>query len=183
MANKEGDSEKLKAPVESVKDKLDRVRNITGWYTLIASGTGAIPIPASSAAIIANNAFMIAHINSIFDTEITWKKIISSFGVAGTLNIAGRTVFIEAAKVLSWGTGSLWALAALSVVGATTAGLQTYIIGLISIEIIKNGGKAISAKEAGKVIDMAKETYKTFKGEMKKKDLSDPGKPKKIPEE
>ena len=51
------------------------------------------------------------------------------------------------------------------------------IIGLIGIEIAKNGGKAISLEEAGEIIETSKKTYKSFKKEMKSKELSDPGIP------
>ena len=125
--------------VESVRkeDNLQRARNIVGWYTLVASVSGTVPIPASSFAIVANNVFMIAHIVAVIGQEVTWSNVIGSFRILNTLNFAGRLVFIEAAKALSWGTGSLWALAGLCAVGATTAGLQTYTIGLIGTEIAK----------------------------------------------
>ena len=151
--------------------------DIVGWYTLAASAAGAVPVPASSAAIVANNGFMIAHISSIYATDVSWDTVIASLGIAGTLNIAGRAVFIEAAKTLAWGTGSFWSLAALSAVGATTAALQTYIIGLLAIEIAKKGGTALSASVANTVISKGPTTLKAFLKEAEKKDLNDPGKP------
>ena len=155
----------------------ENARDIVGWYTLAAAAKGAFPVPAASVAIVANNGFMIAHISSIYASEITWENVMASLGVAGTLNMAGRTVFIEAAKTLAWGSGSVWALAGLSVVGAATAGLQTYIVGQIAIKIAQKSGKALTPKEAKGLISHAKKTYKNFLGEMKGRDLDDPGEP------
>ena len=154
-----------------------RARDIVGWYTLTAGATGAVPVPATSAAIIANNGFMLVHISTTMGKRVAWDDVLKSLGVAGTLNVAGRTVFVEAAKALGWGTGSVWALAALSAVGATTAALQTYVIGLIAIEICKNGGIPIGPGDAAKIFDSAKETLGKFIAEMKAKGLKNPGVP------
>jgi hypothetical protein len=108
---------------------------------------------------------------------VTWEGVVSSLGIAGTLNIAGRAVFVEVGKALSWGTGSVWALAALCAVGATTAGLQTYILGLLAIEIAQNGGQPLDAAQAGRVIATAKETMTDFVAEMRQTKPCDPGLP------
>jgi hypothetical protein len=151
-----------------------RARDIVGWYTLGAGATGAVPVPATSAAIVANNGFMLAHISTAMGKSVAWDDVLKSLGVAGTLNIAGRAVFVEAAKALGWGTGSVWALAVLSAIGATTAALQTYVIGLIAIEICKNGGAPIGPGDAAKVVEAAKESLGNFTAEMKSKDLKSP---------
>lgn len=163
--------------MESTDARLERAREIVGWYTLVASGTGAVPLPASSAAIIANNGFMLAHVGAVMGSEISWATVGSSLGIAGTLNVAGRTIFIEGAKSLSWGTGSVWALVGLSALGATTAALQTYAVGLIAIEICKNGGAPIDTAAAAHVYDSAKQSLQDFVAEMRNKKLSDPDAP------
>ncbi|KUM53477.1 hypothetical protein [Rheinheimera sp. EpRS3] len=142
--------------------KISDAKDIIGWYTVAATAKGAVPVPATSLAIIANNGFMIAHVSSQLGIITTWDSVLTSLGVAGTLNVAGRAIFIEAAKALSWGTGNAWAAIALSAVGASTAGLQTYIIGLLTIQISKNGGKPITQKEASEVIDGAKKHTKNL---------------------
>jgi hypothetical protein len=162
---------------QETQDNHKRAREIVGWYTLAATGVGAVPVPATSVAIVANNGFMLAHVGATMGSVVTWEGVVSSLGVAGTLNIAGRTVFVEAGKALGWGTGSLWALAALSAVGASTAGLQTYILGLIAIEICRNGGQPIDAKQAARVIATGKETLSDFVAEMKEARPTDPGLP------
>jgi len=156
-------------------EAIDRARHIVGWYTLAASATGAVPIPASSLAIIANNGFMMAHVSAAIGGPIQWPTVVESLGIAGTLNVAGRAVFIEAAKSLAWGTGSIWAAAALSAVGAGTAGLQTYVIGLLAIEVARHGGKPLPAAQGAAILAKAKETYSAFLSEMRSKKISDPG--------
>jgi hypothetical protein len=158
-------------------EKKLQARRIVGWYTLAASGIGAVPVPASSAAVIANNGLMIGHIQSKMDSDVSWEKVIMSFGTATTINLGGRAVFIEVAKLISWGTGSAWALALLSAVGASTAGLQTYIVGLIAIEIAEKGGSPLSTDKADEIIKQAKSSYTDFKNEMKEEDLEDPEEP------
>jgi hypothetical protein len=154
-----------------------RAREIVGWYTLVAAGTGGVPIPASSAAVIANNGFMIAHVSTVMGTPVTWERVAASVGFVGTLNVMGKTVFVEAAKTLAWGTGSLWALAALSAAGAATAGLQTYVIGLISIEMAKQGGDPLSSAASADLFERAKQTYAGFVAEMTAKKVENPGTP------
>ena len=155
----------------------DGINDIVGWYTLAATATGAVPVPASSLAIVANNGFMIAHISAKIGAPVTWSTVLSSLGLAGTMNIAGRSVFIEAAKTLSWGTGSIWAAAALSAIGASTAGLQTYVVGLLAIEIARRGGVPLQQDLASVIISDAKRNYKAFLEQMRGKKLSDPGTP------
>jgi tryptophanase len=155
--------------------KLEKAKEIVAYYTLAASVTGAIPVPTATAAIVGQNGIMFAHIASELGAEITVANVVESIGIAGTLNIAGRALFIDAAKLASWGTASVWALAALSALGASTAGIQTYILGRIAIEIAKNGGKALTPSVTSKIIDQSKETYDSFVMEWKDKT---PAKPK-----
>ncbi len=157
-----------------MNQKIADAKEVIAYYTLAASGTGAVPVPAASAAIMAQNGVMIAHVASKMGIKIDAATVISSLGITGSLNVVGRNLFIEGAKLLSWGTGSVWALAALSALGAATAGVQTYIIGMLAIEICKNNGKALSSEKAGAVIDHAKNSYDAFKSEWKDKSPSKP---------
>jgi uncharacterized protein (DUF697 family) len=153
---------------------IEDAKEVVAYYSLAASATGTIPVPAASAAIMAQNGLMIAHVASKMGMNIDASTVIASLGITGSLNIVGRNLFIEGAKLLSWGTGSVWALAALSALGAATAGVQTYIIGMLAIEICKNNGKVLSPEKAGNVIDHAKSTYDSFKEEWKNKKPADP---------
>lgn len=154
--------------------QLNEAKEVVAYYTLAATATGAIPVPAASVAIAAQNGVMIAHVASAVGVEITVANIIESMGLAATLNVVGRNLFIEGAKLLSWGTASIWAAVALSALGATTAGVQTYIIGRIAIEIGKNGGKPLAASYTSKIIDDCKETYDSFVAEWSKKNIKKP---------
>lgn len=154
--------------------QITDAKEVIAYYTLAASGTGAIPVPAASAAIMAQNGVMIAHIASKMGIKIDAATVISSLGITGSLNVVGRNLFIEGAKLLSWGTGSVWALAALSALGAATAGVQTYIIGMLAIEICKNNGKSLSVDRAGAIIEQAKDSYEGFKAEWKDKNPAKP---------
>lgn len=146
----------------NTKENINRAREILAYYTLGASATGAIPVPAASVAVVAQNGAMLSHIAAALEHNITFADIVTSLGVAGSLNVVGRNLFIEGAKLLSWGTGSIWAAALLSALGATTAGVQTFIIGSIAIEVGKNGGVPLASEETGKIVDECKDNYNGF---------------------
>lgn len=155
--------------MSSTNEQIDNAKEVVAYYTLAASATGAIPVPASSSAIIAESACMVAHVASKLGVEIDMGTVMSSIGTIGAINVVGRALFIDFAKFLSWGTGSIWALAGLSVVGASTAGIQTYIIGMLAIEIGKNKGNKLSEKQAKSIIGEAKNSYDSFTEEWKVK--------------
>lgn len=117
---------------------------------------------------------MIAHVATVFGTPITVGSVLRTVEVMQTLNIAGRLLFIEGAKLLSWGTGSVWALLGLSALGATTAGVQTYIIGRLAIEIGKNGGAVLPPAEAAEIIKGCQKTYGVFIEEWSRKKIRKP---------
>ena len=138
-----------------------RAIEVVHRYTAIASATGAIPVPAASTAIVAENAAMIAHIASTMGTPISPSVVLQAFGIAGSLNVIGRTLFVEAARVLSAATGGVFTPGVVAL-GAATAGLQTYVVGLLTIEIAKNNGKPVSAAITQKVKNYAKQNYASF---------------------
>jgi len=154
--------------------QIENAREVVAWYTLAAAATGAVPVPAASAAIVAESSCMIAHVASVLGTPITVRSVLDTIGLMGTLNLAGRMLFIEGAKLLSWGTGSVWALVGLSAFGATTAGVQTYIIGRLAIEIGKNAGASLPAGKAAQIIKDCQKTYGAFVGEWSGKKIRKP---------
>ena len=158
-----------------MEDTPDKALEIVAYYTLAASATGAVPVPATSAAVAAENGLMLAHIASAMGAPLDISTIAGSIGIAGSLNVLGRTIFIEGAKLLSWGTGSIWAALALSALGATTAGMQTYLIGRIAIEICKNHGQKLESAKAQQIIDDAKASYDDFVAYWKTKKIAKPG--------
>ncbi|MEA2061392.1 MAG: hypothetical protein U9P10_12980 [Thermodesulfobacteriota bacterium] len=140
----------------------EKAKKIVAKYTLAATATGAIPVPAASGAIIAENAGMIAQIASTMGEQISVGKVVSSIGAVGIINLTGRSFFIEVGKLLSWGTLNPWGAAALSGVGSATAGIQTYIIVCLAIEIGKNGGMILEHNAAKVITGFAKANYTSF---------------------
>lgn len=146
-----------------------RSYEILGQYTMAAAVTGSIPVPAASTAIVAENCAMVNHIASNFGIKINISTITYSMGLLGSANIVGRQLFIEGARLVSWGTGQVWAQVVLSGIGATTAALQTYIIGCLTIEIAKNGGFQLNETASRVVISNAKATFNEFYDHCKSK--------------
>ncbi len=105
---------------------------------------------------------MISHVASALGIPISIGTVLESIGTMGVANMVGRQLFIEGAKLLSWGTGSVGALAGLSALGAGTAGLQTYIVGRLAIEIAKNSGGSLTVLKSAEVIAECKNTYDLF---------------------
>lgn len=152
--------------------QISDAKEVIAYYTLTAMTAGAVPVPASSTAIIAQNAIMIAHVSSKMGMQIDVQTVMSSMGIATSLNVVAKNLFIEGAKLLSWGTGSIWALAALSAFGATTAGIQTYTVGMIVIEICKNNGRVLDSDKTTNVIELAQNSYDSFTTEWKSKTIN-----------
>jgi len=151
----------------NMEGSMEMAEKILARYTLVAMATGAVPVPAASGAIVAENAAMIAQIANVMGEKITISKVVSSLGALGMLNLVGRSLFVEAAKLLSWGTLNPLAAVALSGVGSATAGLQTYIIGCLAIEIGKSGGRTLEPGNAERVADYARANYASFSENLK----------------
>lgn len=131
-------------------------------YVLAAVATGAIPAPATSIALVAENTAMVAHIGSVYGCEISVATLVSSFGLLGSANLFGRAVFVEVARWAGWGAAFVGAPAVVSIAGAATAGLQTYLIGLLAIEMAKQGGAKLSAAEVGAVLGLGRQNFDAF---------------------
>lgn len=158
-----------------VLDKqLQDSKEIVAYYTLAAVATGAIPVPAASAAIIAENSAMLSHIASTLGIEISISTLIESMGFAASINVIGKNFFMEGAKLLSLGTANIWAAVALSALGASTAGIQTYMLGRIAIEIGKNSGKPLPTSYTATLIEDCKNTYDSFVTEWSHKEIKEP---------
>lgn len=135
---------------------------VVAAYTIAATVTGAVPVPAASAAIVLENVAMITQLASVMQQPVEPSKVVLSMGTLATINMGGRTLFIEAARLLSWGSGQIWIQVALSAIGATTAGLQTFILGSLAIAVAKNGNRPLDMLAASNIIKQAKESYGEF---------------------
>ncbi len=151
------------------RNAINQALETVAYYTVGASVTGAIPVPAASVAVVAENTAMVTHISSIYGQRVSINQIMQYFGVLGTINIFGRQLFIEGARLLSWGSGQWWAQGVLSVLGSTTAGVQTYIIGRLSIAIAENDGLSLTLEEASRIIKDAEAGYARFLETWKRK--------------
>ena len=141
-------------------EQMERAQSIVTKYTVLATGTGAIPLPTASAALLGETAIMIGHLRAVFGCPIELATILEARGAIMAINSLSKALFIDVARALGWGTGNPWAAAALSGFGAMTAGIQTYIIGQLTIEIGKNGGKSITQAVAEKIVAEATQFYK-----------------------
>lgn len=127
-------------------------------YTLLAMGTGAVPLPAATAAIVTENAVMIGHIGAVYGVAVTAETVIASLGAVAVLNMGGRALFIEGMRALNALGGGL-ATVAVSALGATTAGVQTWMIGHLAIAIAKNGGQPVDPGTSQRVMEDARESF------------------------
>ncbi len=133
-------------------------------FTVAATVTGALPVPAASLAIAAENAAMIAAIASDCGVPISVATVTESLGLAATANMIGRAVFVEAARFMGWFAGP-FGVAGICALGATTAGLQTWIVGSIAIAIARNMGEPIPADAARAAVGQARASYTAWRRE------------------
>jgi len=119
---------------------------------------GAVPVPAASGAIVAANAGMVATIASAMGVRVTVETVIGSLGTMGAINIVGRALFVEAARAMGWFAGPL-GVPGVCALGAFTAGLQTWVVGRLTVAICEGGGHELSASEARAVISAARSSF------------------------
>lgn len=80
----------------------DEVRHVIKIYVLAAGVTRAVPLPGSSLAIKAETAAMLAKIAAATGRPIDIHLLIRALGLAGSVNVFGRQVFVEFAHAISW---------------------------------------------------------------------------------
>jgi len=136
-------------------------------FTGAATITGAIPVPAASAAIVAENAAMIAAIGSAMAVKVSVQSVAASLGTVGAVNMVGRALFVEAARFMGWFAGpfGVWGV---SVLGATTAGLQTWCLGRLAIAIAEHAGEPLEEHRAREVLSAARETFSEIREDAKR---------------
>ncbi len=136
-----------------------RAQSCVVKYTLAAAGTGAIPLPGASLAIIAENAIMVGHVSAAMGQPVTLESVAISFGAVAALNVGLRTVFVEGMRAINAAAFGGLGAPLVCALGASTAALQTWMLGHLAIAIAKNGGTPLGKGPAGKVIDAAKRTF------------------------
>lgn len=136
-------------------------------FTVGAMVAGAIPVPAASIAIIAENAAMVNAVASAMGVPVSIGTVTASFGLVGGLNLIGRNLFVEGARALGW-FGGPFGVVAVSGLGATTAGLQTWLLGELTIAICENGGAPLEKETAERVIGQARIDFNAVRGNLRR---------------
>lgn len=150
------------APAPLTYSALTAASRTVTKFTLAALATGAIPVPAASAAIVTENAAMIAVLTSELGVPVALKTMAESLGMAGTLNLLGRAVFDEAARAMGWFAGPA-GVAGVSALGATTAGIQTWVVGRLAVEIAQNHGRPLGPAIARGTVRNATGSYREWR--------------------
>lgn len=147
---------------------------VVAAFTAAAAANGALPVPGASAGIVANNGIMIAYLASLYGQRVTVSMVANTIGLAGGANIVGRTIFVEAARGISWGTGMPWGAFLVSAIGATTAAIQTMLVGMVTIAMCRNGGRPLNALEMKEIHKYIDSEHKTFIADAKAKAKRNP---------
>jgi uncharacterized protein (DUF697 family) len=133
-------------------------------FTLAAMATGAIPVPATSLAIVAENVALLSAVAAEYGLQVSLGTIIASMGPATAANAVGRAVFVEAARVMGWFAGP-FGVAGVSTLGAATASLQTWVFGQVAIAVCENGGIELAERVRRGVIESARSGFEGFRKE------------------
>jgi hypothetical protein len=126
--------------------------------TVAAMATGAIPVPAASAAIVAESAAMVAVVAAAYGIPVSLATVAASMGTLGTLNMISRAVFVQGARAMAWFAGPA-GVAGVSALGAATAAMQTSAVGRVAIAVAQNRGRALSAAHSRRVAEEARRAY------------------------
>ncbi len=145
----------MSSPVPASRQRAEA---LVHRYTALAAATGAIPLPAGSGAIIVENAALIAHVGAAYGVTVTLPSVAASLSTLALLNLGARNLFVEGMRALNAVGGGL-GTALVSGFGATTAGVQTWIVGHIAIAIAEHGGQPLPAGGAAAVVEEARQTY------------------------
>jgi len=105
---------------------------------------------------------MIAVLTSELGALVTLETVARSLGMAGTLNMLGRAVFVEAARAMGWFAGPA-GVAGVSALGATTAEIQTWVVGRLAIEIARNEGLPLAPAVARGAERCATRAYREWR--------------------
>ena len=144
--------------VSQADPNYDAARKTVRGFTIAAMAIGAAPVPAASAVIVAENTAMVAVIASHYGVQLSFSRVVSALGVMGGLNVLGRTLFVEVARVLCWGAGPL-GIVPVRALGASTAGIQTWVLGHLAIALCRNDGAELQAAQVAGVVSDAKGAF------------------------
>lgn len=149
------------SPVPS-PDAVARARRTLLKFVGAAAVIGAVPVPATSAAIIAHNAALVNLIAADLGVPITVQTVLASTPFVVQANVIGRAVFVEAARAGGWFAGP-FGVAGVCALGASTSALQAWMVGELAIAIARNGGFALSVSEAQAAIRAARNGFDAWR--------------------
>lgn len=154
----EAPDEALDAEGDDTSARRAKAERLVREFTATAGLMGAIPVPGVAAALVAHNAAMVAAVAHALGAEVGWADVVAAFGLVDGANVLGRTVFVEAARLLGWFGGPLgvWGISAL---GATTAALQTWTIGQLTVALCEAPDGRLDPERARAVVDEAGGTF------------------------
>jgi len=141
-----------------VIERRREAERIVARFTAAATTVGAMAVPSATLAIVAIDAAMLASLSETFGVRVSFATISASLGITGTANAIGRSIFVEAARALGWGAGPL-GIAGVAALGATTAGLQTWVLGRLAIAVCEHGGERIPSVMTRDLVRDAKEAF------------------------
>ncbi|MDP3277909.1 MAG: hypothetical protein Q8Q09_22180 [Deltaproteobacteria bacterium] len=121
--------------------------------------TGSIPLPMGSVVVLGEGATMITHIAAPYRRcELTPTSVLQALGAVAMINMIGRQVFVEGARLLLALAGP-YGLPLSCGFGAITAGWQTWILGHVTIAIAQSQ-EATSRDEIRATVASAKVNFR-----------------------
>jgi hypothetical protein len=146
------------------KAQESRFERILGSHVVAAAGTGAVPVFFSVSHILVESKAMITRYSTVAERPLELTQVVKASGASGSLKIFGKTLLLGGAKTLFSTTTDPYPfhLHILCTMGAAAAGLQTYLLGLTCLAILRSGRDFLTAAEITKLLHSAKETYERF---------------------
>ncbi len=136
-------------------DRCARAKDTVARFTLAAAVRGAIPLPGSALATLAEATALVAAIGSIYGHPVNAKLLTSELaGSVGSYTVS-RVILLEGARLVSWLAGPLGVTAS-SALCATSLAAQTWELGMLAIAYFERGGVLPSDEEARRIAAAAK---------------------------
>jgi len=107
---------------------------------------------------VAENAVMINAVASAMGVPVSLETVAGSLGGCAMANTVGRALFVEGARFLGWFAGPL-GVAGICALGATTAALQTWVLGKLVIAICEHGGRQLARRQVEQVLEEAEQSF------------------------
>jgi hypothetical protein len=124
-------------------------------FVATAMLTGAVPVPAASAAVALESATCVAVISGELGIPMELNVVLGTLSSAGVQSVF-KAMFLEGARLIGWFTGP-FGMAPLCALGAVTAGLQIFVLSEMTIALAIHG--PLTAPQAAKIVESAREQF------------------------